>query len=201
MLIFSIFDVSSGSNEFVADILITFSNEVSSIMERFQKWESELKNCCNSKNGLREMLRNSAWILQNPAFIYAPDGRALAISPDYPASIHWHWAEILKNNGLTEERMEKLQEHITETWDREKVKRREQREQRLMKERMENLPTLIEQELERYPSAGTMAFKTGEERDMASELFKKKGFLVDSYTEEDAYCVNYGHCEQDLYYV
>lgn len=87
-------------------------NEVSSIMERFQKWESELKNCCNSKNGLREMLRNSAWILQNPAFIYAPDGRALAISPDYPASIHWHWAEILKNNGLTEERMEKLQESI-----------------------------------------------------------------------------------------
>ena len=84
-------------------------NEVSSIIERFQKWESDLKNCCNSKNGLREMLRNSAWILQNPAFIYAPDGRALAISPDYPASIHWHWAEILKNNGLTEERMEKLQ--------------------------------------------------------------------------------------------
>lgn len=121
---------------------------------------------------------------------------------------------ILAHNGINEkdtpekeyleaygEVYEKLQEHITETWDCEKVKRRELREQRLMKERMENLPTVIEQELERYPSAGTMAFKTSEERDMASELFKKKGFLVDSYTEEDAYCVNYGHCEQDLYYV
>ena len=87
-------------------------NEVSSIMEHFQKWEHCLKDCCNSNNVLQEMLRNSAWILQNPAFIYAADGRALAISPDYPASIHWHWAEILKNNGLTEERMEKLQESI-----------------------------------------------------------------------------------------
>ena len=99
------------------------------------------------------------------------------------------------------EAYEKLQEHITLTWGREKVKRRELREQRLTKERIEKLPDLVEQELERYPSAGTMAFKTSEERDFAAELFKKKGFLVHSYIEEDAYCVNYGHCEQDLYAV
>lgn len=121
---------------------------------------------------------------------------------------------ILSNNGINEndtpekeyleayaEAYEKLQEHIVETWQHEKVKRRELREQRLTKERIEKLPDLVEQELERYPSAGTMAFKTGEERDFAAELFKKKGFLVHTYTEEDAYCVNYGHCVEDLYYV
>lgn len=121
---------------------------------------------------------------------------------------------ILSNNGINEkdtpekeyleayaEAYEKLQEHIVETWQHEKVKRREQREKRLTKERIEKLPDLVEQELERYPSAGTMPFKTGEERDFAAELFKRKGFLVHTYTEEDAYCVNYGHCEQDLYYV
>ena len=121
---------------------------------------------------------------------------------------------ILSNNGINEndtpekeyleaygETYEKLQEHIVETWQQEKIKRRELREQRLMKERIENLPNLVEQELERYPSAGSMAFKTSEERDFAAELFKKKGFLVHPYIEEDAYCVNYGHCEQDLYAV
>ena len=121
---------------------------------------------------------------------------------------------ILSHNGINEndtpekeyfeaygEVYEKLQEHIVETWQQEKIKRREQREQRLMKERIENIPNLVEQELEMYPSAGSMAFKTGEERDFAAELFKKKGFLVHPYIEEDAYCVNYGHCEQDLYAV
>ena len=121
---------------------------------------------------------------------------------------------ILAHNGINEkdtpekeyleaygETYEKLQEHIIETWNDEKVKRRELREQRLTKERIENLPNLVEQELERYPLAGSMAFKTSAERDFATELFKKKGFLVHPYTEEDAYCVNYGHCEQDLYAV
>ena len=41
------------------------------------------------------MLAASSNILQTPAFIYAPDGKALAISPDYPGSIHWHWAEYV----------------------------------------------------------------------------------------------------------
>ncbi len=121
---------------------------------------------------------------------------------------------ILSHNGINEkdtpekeyleaygEVYEKLQEHIADTWQREKVERRLLREQRLTKERIEKLPDLVEQELERYPSAGTMAFKTGEEQDFAAKLFKKKGFLVHPYIEEDAYCVNYGHCEQDLYYV
>ena len=120
---------------------------------------------------------------------------------------------ILSHNGINEnetpekeyleaygEAYEKLQDHITGTWGREKIKRREQREQRLLKERIDNLPNLVEQELKNYPSVGSMAFKTSEERDFAAELFKKKGFLVHPYIEEDSYCVNYGHCARDLYY-
>ena len=87
-------------------------NDASSILEKYQKWEQSLEKCCTMKNGLREMLRVSAWILKNPAFIYAPDGKAIAISPGYPPEIHWHWEEILNNNGLTEERLEMLQESI-----------------------------------------------------------------------------------------
>ena len=78
----------------------------------YQKWDTALEECAAKPNGLTEMLAASSNILQNPAFIYAPDGKALAISPDYPGSIHWHWAEILEHHGLTEERIENLQDTI-----------------------------------------------------------------------------------------
>lgn len=87
-------------------------NEVSSIMEMYQKWDAALENCQSKPNGLTEMLAASADIFRNPAFIYAPDGKALAISPGYPPSIHWHWAEILEHHGLTRARMEYLQKTI-----------------------------------------------------------------------------------------
>lgn len=87
-------------------------NEVSSIMEMYQRWDEELETCGARPNGLTEMLAASAEIFRNPAFVYAPDGKALAIAPGYPASIHWHWAEILEHRGLTEERMAYLQKTI-----------------------------------------------------------------------------------------
>lgn len=87
-------------------------NEVSSIMEMYQKWDAMLEICGKKPNGLTEMLAASTDIFRNPTFIYAPDGKALAISPGYPASIHWHWAEILEHHGLTEARIEALQESI-----------------------------------------------------------------------------------------
>ena len=87
-------------------------NEVSSIMEMYQRWDEALEICGDKSNGLTEMLAASAEIFQNPAFIYAPDGKALAISQGYPPSIHWHWAEILEHRGLTEERMGYLQKAI-----------------------------------------------------------------------------------------
>ena len=87
-------------------------NEVSSIMEMYQRWDEALEECGAKPNGLTEMLAASSEIFQNPAFIYAPDGKALAIAPGYPGSIHWHWAEILEHHGLTEERIEYLQKTI-----------------------------------------------------------------------------------------
>lgn len=87
-------------------------NEVSSIVEMYQRWDEALEACVSKPNGLTEMLAASREIFQNPAFVYAPDGKALAIAPGYPGSIHWHWAEILEHHGLTEERMGYLQKAI-----------------------------------------------------------------------------------------
>ena len=49
-------------------------------------------------------------IFENPMFIYAPDGKSLAMSSHYPPEINWHWAEILENNGLSEDRMKTLRD-------------------------------------------------------------------------------------------
>ena len=87
-------------------------NEVSSIMEFYQEWDHALDECKESTNALTEMISKSKEILKNPSFIYAPDGEALAISPDFPAQTHWHWAEIIENHGLSEERMSYFQEAI-----------------------------------------------------------------------------------------
>lgn len=119
---------------------------------------------------------------------------------------------ILSKNGIDEkktpekeyleaygEAYEKLQEHITETWEREKHHRWLEKEQRLTKERIEKLPTEVEQELEQYPLSGGMSFKTSEEQNLAAELIKKKGFFVNLYTEEEFYCVDYARCEKDLW--
>ena len=87
-------------------------NEVSSILDLYHTWGDDLEGCMDKPNGLAKMLAVSAKILGNPAFIYAPDGKALAISPGYPPSIHWHWAEILEHHGLTEDRIKYLQKVI-----------------------------------------------------------------------------------------
>ncbi|MDO5410994.1 MAG: helix-turn-helix domain-containing protein [Lachnospiraceae bacterium] len=83
-------------------------NEVCKIIDRFARWEAALENCLHEKDGLTQILDISKDFVGNPMFIYAPDGRNLAISSHYGPEINWHWAEILANNGLTEERMQNL---------------------------------------------------------------------------------------------
>lgn len=90
-------------------------NDVSNIVELYHKWDTQLESCYSRPNALTEMIALSHDILQNPSFIYAPDGKNLAIAPEFPPSIHWHWEEILVNQGLTEERMELLQDSINLT--------------------------------------------------------------------------------------
>lgn len=87
-------------------------NDVSTIVDTYQKWDARLTECASRSDGLTQMLAESSFFLRNPSFIYAPDGKAIAIAPGYPPSIHWHWAEILRQQGLTEERLENLQETI-----------------------------------------------------------------------------------------
>lgn len=85
-------------------------NEVCAILDHFREWEKTLEILLESENGLTKMLDCSDSIFENPMFIYAPDGKSLATSSHYPPEINWHWAEILKNNGLSEERMKTLRD-------------------------------------------------------------------------------------------
>lgn len=86
-------------------------NEVCTILERFNEWERTLEILLETENGLTKMLDCSDPVFENPMFIYAPDGKSLATSSAYPPETNWHWAEILENNGLSEERMKALRDH------------------------------------------------------------------------------------------
>lgn len=88
--------------------------EICCIIEDFAHWEEELNKCMKQEDGLTRMINCSKDLLQNPSYIYAPDGRALALasSKDFPLDIYWHWREIHENNGLTDMRMESLKRSI-----------------------------------------------------------------------------------------
>ena len=85
-------------------------NEVCTILDQYREWESNLNMFLSNENGLSHMLDCSAPIFENPMFIYAPDGKTLAISSGYPPELHWHWKELIENDGLTEERMRSLRD-------------------------------------------------------------------------------------------
>ena len=55
-------------------------DEICVILDDFNKWERSLEASISRVDGLQEMLDASAGILKAPAFVYAPDGRAFAIS-------------------------------------------------------------------------------------------------------------------------
>lgn len=90
-------------------------NEVSCILDSFKEWENQLESALEIPDGMTRMLDCSKDILENPLFVYAPDGRTLAISSTYSPEIHWHWKEILDNKGLSEMRMTSLQDSINLT--------------------------------------------------------------------------------------
>lgn len=90
-------------------------NEICCLLDSFEVWEEQLAQCEKQPDGLNKMLDASKHLLRNPSFIYAPDGKALAIAAGFPPSIHWHWKEILDHHGLTEERLLNLKESISLT--------------------------------------------------------------------------------------
>lgn len=90
-------------------------NEICCILDCFNEWENQLQSCLKKTEGLTKMLNISKDILKNPSFIYAPDGKSIAVASNFPPSIHWHWKEILENGGLTEERLSYLKKSINLT--------------------------------------------------------------------------------------
>ena len=93
-------------------------DEICEIIEKFNEWERSIQQLVDHEDGLQKMLDSSSPILKAPGFVYAPDGRAFAISSDYPPSTHWHWAEIIECGGITSTRMRGLRDSINlpEVW-------------------------------------------------------------------------------------
>lgn len=87
-------------------------DEICNIIDRFIDWERTLVALLDDSNGLQKMIDCSRDILKNPSFIYGTDGKNLAIASHYPETVHWHWKELLENQGLSDERMNFLKEHI-----------------------------------------------------------------------------------------
>ena len=93
-------------------------NEICSIMETYDSWESTLASLVDQEDGMQHMVDASKSVLKAPCFVYAPDGHAFAISNGYSSDIHWHWAEILAHGGISSDRMRELRDSINlpEVW-------------------------------------------------------------------------------------
>ncbi|MBQ9069253.1 MAG: helix-turn-helix domain-containing protein [Eggerthellaceae bacterium] len=93
-------------------------NEICSIMESYNRWESDIAQLAENEGGLQLMLDASKNVLKAPCYVYAPDGRAFAVASGYSSDIHWHWAEILEDKGITSSRIRSLRDSINlpEVW-------------------------------------------------------------------------------------
>ena len=93
-------------------------DEVCDIIDRFNAWERKIEGMIGSEDGLQAMVDASRGIIEAPIFAYAPDGRAFAISSSYGPDLHWHWAEILENRGMTSAGIRRLRDQINlpEVW-------------------------------------------------------------------------------------
>ena len=87
-------------------------DEVCSIIEKFNIWQQRLADLMDTENGLQRMIDLSSDILRNPSYIYSPTGEILAMASAYPASVHWHWKELIDNKGLSEKRLKYLKDNI-----------------------------------------------------------------------------------------
>ena len=85
---------------------------VCNIIDKYTAWDRQLSACLDEENGLQEMIDLSRDVLQNPSYLYDPNGDIMAIAGDYPASVHWHWKELIDNHGITEKRMKFFKDNI-----------------------------------------------------------------------------------------
>lgn len=85
---------------------------VCNIIDKYNDWDRQLSACLDEDNGLQKMIDRSRDVLQNPSYLYDPDGDILAMASDYPASVHWHWKELIDNHGISEKRMKFFKDNI-----------------------------------------------------------------------------------------
>lgn len=87
-------------------------DEVCDILEYFSDMDNQMKNAAYDRNGLQIILDIGSKLLKNPSFVYSADGKAIALTTVFPASLHWHWRELLENQGISEERFAYLKENL-----------------------------------------------------------------------------------------
>ena len=85
---------------------------VCNILDKYNDWDRQLSACLDEEDGLQKMIDCSRDVLQNPSYIYDPNGEILAMASDYTASVHWHWKELIDNNGISEKRMKFFKDNI-----------------------------------------------------------------------------------------
>ena len=85
---------------------------VCNIIDKYNDWDRQLSACLDDDNGLQKMIDRSRDILQNPSYLYNPDGDIMAMASDYPAAVHWHWKELIDNHGISEKRMKFFKDNI-----------------------------------------------------------------------------------------
>lgn len=83
-------------------------NEILTAIDYFNSWESNLNDTVLLQDGLQKMLDQSAELLGVPTFLYNTSGEVLAISKNFKPDIHWHWAELLKERRISDERFQKF---------------------------------------------------------------------------------------------
>ena len=110
-------------NSDIADVF----DELCALGDRFDAWERQLAELEHKNSCLQEMIDVSDSVIHAPLFLYAPDGAALALSSAYGPDVHFHWAGLIRDGGLTEEGLIFLRDTIdlpTVFLDRKSTRRR-----------------------------------------------------------------------------
>lgn len=87
-------------------------DNVCDIIDKYNEWDRQLSACLDEEDGLQKMIDKSRDVLQNPSYLYDPEGAIMAMASDYPASVHWHWKELIDNHGISEKRMKFFKDNI-----------------------------------------------------------------------------------------
>lgn len=87
-------------------------NEICSIFDFYNAWESKLNACVFLPDGLQRMVDASFNILKNPIFIYNIAGKVLALTKDCSPDTSPHWADLMHYGFIPDDFMARLKTEI-----------------------------------------------------------------------------------------